>query len=161
MTQIFCCHGGIPEPSMCPNLSAINCIPVQLPLPFEQSQLAWNLMWNDPVRVSFQFLSTTVLENIRDNTFPPCVSDVRHFRFIEGWNSVSKWICIQQSTRNGSMLYIGSFQCVFSETWIVSYHSGSWISSHRRVCKCFFFRFSIMIDVSSLLRLVFLCSYYY
>ncbi|XP_037032307.1 serine/threonine-protein phosphatase PPQ-like [Bradysia coprophila] len=50
--RIFCCHGGIPEPSMCPNLLDINNIPVHLPLPFEQSQLAWNLMWNDPVRLS-------------------------------------------------------------------------------------------------------------
>lgn len=53
--KIFCCHGGIPPPWICSDLSAIQEIPVPLPLPELQSELAWNLMWNDPVRVSWGF----------------------------------------------------------------------------------------------------------
>lgn len=49
--QIFCCHGGIPPPWHFSDLKAINHIPVPLPLPDQQSDLAWNLMWNDPFRV--------------------------------------------------------------------------------------------------------------
>lgn len=45
---MFCCHGGIPPPWLCPKASAINDIPSPLSLPDQQSQLAWNLMWNDP-----------------------------------------------------------------------------------------------------------------
>lgn len=52
-TKIFCCHGGIPPPWVCSDLSHIENIPVPLPMPENQSELAWNLMWNDPVRVLF------------------------------------------------------------------------------------------------------------
>lgn len=48
--QLFCCHGGIPPPWLCPAISAINDIPVPLNQPDTQSSLAWELMWNDPVR---------------------------------------------------------------------------------------------------------------
>ncbi|XP_044272229.1 uncharacterized protein LOC123016057 isoform X3 [Tribolium madens] len=48
--RVFCCHGGIPPPWLCPVVSAINDIPSLLNEPQEQSSLAWELMWNDPIR---------------------------------------------------------------------------------------------------------------
>ncbi|CAH1182328.1 unnamed protein product [Phyllotreta striolata] len=48
--KIFCCHGGVPPPWLCPVITAINEIPVPLSQPDAQSSLAWEIMWNDPVR---------------------------------------------------------------------------------------------------------------
>ncbi|XP_068085151.1 uncharacterized protein [Anabrus simplex] len=48
--KIFCCHGGIPAPWACPGINAINAIPSPLTNPNE-SELAWQLMWNDPIRL--------------------------------------------------------------------------------------------------------------
>ncbi|XP_021203434.1 uncharacterized protein LOC101741294 isoform X2 [Bombyx mori] len=48
--KVFCCHGGIPPPWVCPLITAIEKIPTPLPKPAEQSSLAWELLWNDPVR---------------------------------------------------------------------------------------------------------------
>ncbi|XP_030745239.1 uncharacterized protein LOC115874277 isoform X2 [Sitophilus oryzae] len=48
--KVFCCHGGCPPPWLCPALSAINDIPSVLSQPETQSSLAWELMWNDPVK---------------------------------------------------------------------------------------------------------------
>ncbi|KAK9883558.1 hypothetical protein WA026_001735 [Henosepilachna vigintioctopunctata] len=48
--SVFCCHGGIPPPWLCPVISCINEIPVPLGRPDEQSALAWEIMWNDPIR---------------------------------------------------------------------------------------------------------------
>ncbi|XP_017773342.1 PREDICTED: uncharacterized protein LOC108560344 [Nicrophorus vespilloides] len=48
--KIFCCHGGIPPPWLCPIATAINNIPNPLPQPDIQSSLAWELMWNDPIK---------------------------------------------------------------------------------------------------------------
>ncbi|RZF36568.1 hypothetical protein LSTR_LSTR010679 [Laodelphax striatellus] len=48
--QIFCCHGGIPPPWLCPTMESINEIPLELSDPEEQSPLAWGLLWNDPIR---------------------------------------------------------------------------------------------------------------
>lgn len=50
VVQAFCCHGGIPPPWVCPLISAIDKIPVPLPRPVEQSSIAWELLWNDPIR---------------------------------------------------------------------------------------------------------------
>lgn len=51
--RIFCCHGGIPPPWVCIDIGQqIERIPVPLPLPDQQSDLAWSLMWNDPIRPS-------------------------------------------------------------------------------------------------------------
>ncbi|XP_073942307.1 uncharacterized protein isoform X3 [Choristoneura fumiferana] len=47
--KVFCCHGGIPPPWVCPLISAIDKVPVPLPKPAEQSSIAWELLWNDPV----------------------------------------------------------------------------------------------------------------
>ena len=44
-------HGGIPLPVLGVGLiSSINDIPADLPDPMEQSPLAWDIMWNDPIR---------------------------------------------------------------------------------------------------------------
>lgn len=47
--KIFCCHGGVPPPWLCPFLKAINDIPNPLTYPDQQSALAWEIMWNDPL----------------------------------------------------------------------------------------------------------------
>ncbi|KAK4874556.1 hypothetical protein RN001_013916 [Aquatica leii] len=48
--KVFCCHGGIPPPWLCPTVAAIHSVPCPLSNPDEQSALAWELMWNDPIR---------------------------------------------------------------------------------------------------------------
>lgn len=51
MFQIFCAHGGIPSPLHGNGkMEIINSIPVPLPNPEIESPLAWELMWNDPIR---------------------------------------------------------------------------------------------------------------
>lgn len=49
--KIFCVHGGIPHPDHGGGyISAINDIPTNLSNPSEDCPLAWEIMWNDPVR---------------------------------------------------------------------------------------------------------------
>ena len=49
--QIFCTHGGIPRPCHGGGmLSAIRELPVVLSDPETQCELAWELMWSDPIR---------------------------------------------------------------------------------------------------------------
>jgi len=49
--QIFCVHGGIPLPSQGGGLvSSIDNIPSVLFDPEKQSNMAWELMWGDPLR---------------------------------------------------------------------------------------------------------------
>ena len=53
LLQIFTTHGGIPSEDLYPGLTlteAINNIPTPLSDPETQSPLAWELMWNDPIR---------------------------------------------------------------------------------------------------------------
>lgn len=45
--HIFCCHGGIPMSSQ--SIKDINNVPCPLSDPENQSPLAWELMWNDPL----------------------------------------------------------------------------------------------------------------
>ncbi|CAH1800796.1 unnamed protein product, partial [Owenia fusiformis] len=48
--KIFCVHGGIPSiHELGGKIEAINKIPVPLKDPEEESQLAWEIMWSDPV----------------------------------------------------------------------------------------------------------------
>lgn len=55
LLQIFCVHGGIPHPKFGGGLlSSINDIPVRLPDPFEECDLAWEIMWNDPLRLGLR-----------------------------------------------------------------------------------------------------------
>jgi hypothetical protein len=49
--QVFCVHGGIPAPKDGNGyIAAINNIPVPLPDPEADSQLAWEILWSDPLR---------------------------------------------------------------------------------------------------------------
>lgn len=48
--KVFCCHGGIPPPWVCPLITAIDKVPVPLTKPAEQSSIAWELLWNDPIK---------------------------------------------------------------------------------------------------------------
>ncbi|KAF6209058.1 hypothetical protein GE061_014801 [Apolygus lucorum] len=52
--QIFCCHGGIPKPSTCESLAAIDAISCPLPDPGD-NKLAWSLLWNDPQKVGYNY----------------------------------------------------------------------------------------------------------
>lgn len=45
--QIFCIHGGIPNIEG--SLSEIDKIPCPLRNPEMESDLAWQIMWNDPI----------------------------------------------------------------------------------------------------------------
>jgi diadenosine tetraphosphatase ApaH/serine/threonine PP2A family protein phosphatase len=49
--KVFCVHGGIPLPTLGDGLiSSIAEVPVNLSDPMEESLLAWDIMWNDPIR---------------------------------------------------------------------------------------------------------------
>ena len=49
--QIFCVHGGIPTPEVDGGfVDAIMRVPVPLKNPEDECQLAWDIMWSDPVR---------------------------------------------------------------------------------------------------------------
>ncbi|XP_065157541.1 uncharacterized protein [Atheta coriaria] len=50
--KLFCCHGGIPPPWLCPSVEAINRIPKPLAHPDLKSPLAWEILWNDPIKSS-------------------------------------------------------------------------------------------------------------
>jgi hypothetical protein len=52
MFQVFCVHGGIPSPKDGNGyLAAIKNIPVPLADPEADSQLAWEILWSDPLRL--------------------------------------------------------------------------------------------------------------
>ncbi|KAL0895199.1 hypothetical protein ABMA27_013640 [Loxostege sticticalis] len=59
--KVFCCHGGIPPPWVCPLISAIDKVPVPLTRPAEQSSIAWELLWNDPIKPN-KMTATLALE---------------------------------------------------------------------------------------------------
>ena len=53
--QIFCVHGGIPGPEQDSLLiDNINKVPCPLKDPETESQLAWEIMWSDPIRSVLQ-----------------------------------------------------------------------------------------------------------
>ncbi|KAJ2953956.1 hypothetical protein O0L34_g1593 [Tuta absoluta] len=58
--KVFCCHGGIPPPWVCPLITAIDKVPVPLVRPSEQSTIAWELLWNDPVKPNKLTASTAM-----------------------------------------------------------------------------------------------------
>ena len=47
-------HGGIPVPDTASKgiVTAINDVPTRLPDPINESELAWDLLWNDPIRLA-------------------------------------------------------------------------------------------------------------
>ena len=50
--QIFCVHGGIPSPDNAGGyIEEIKHIPKPLPDPEQQSPLAWEILWSDPIRL--------------------------------------------------------------------------------------------------------------
>jgi len=52
MLKIFCAHGGIPPPWIGNGLlQSVNTIACPLPKPEEMSELAWELMWSDPLHL--------------------------------------------------------------------------------------------------------------
>ncbi|XP_039764447.1 uncharacterized protein LOC120636936 [Pararge aegeria] len=66
--KVFCCHGGIPPPWVCPLVSAIDKIPTPLPRPHDQSAIAWELLWNDPVKAN-KITATLALELAANDGF--------------------------------------------------------------------------------------------
>lgn len=68
-SRIFCCHGGIPAPWLCPAASAINSVPVPLSKP-DTCSIAWELMWNDPLKLKGkQIPQRTVMELLAQDGF--------------------------------------------------------------------------------------------
>ncbi|XP_068748492.1 uncharacterized protein [Montipora capricornis] len=64
--KIFCVHGGIPLPSQGDGLvSSIDNIPRDLSEPEAQSQLAWELMWGDPLRA--EDVDSEVVDELKKN----------------------------------------------------------------------------------------------
>nr|CAD7453230.1 unnamed protein product [Timema tahoe] len=47
--QVLCYQGGIPPAWLCPVVTAVDSIPCPLPNSQEDSALAWDIMWNDPM----------------------------------------------------------------------------------------------------------------
>ncbi|CAF1064943.1 unnamed protein product [Rotaria sordida] len=70
--QILCVHGGIPSPTSCPGdfISTVNRIPIPLYAPEKQSDLAWQLMWNDPKSGDTSDCCGVRPEMIRDKQHP-------------------------------------------------------------------------------------------
>lgn len=54
--SIFCVHGGIPAPWTGNTLDAIMAVTCPLSMP-ETNQLAWNLLWNDPIHVCPRYIN--------------------------------------------------------------------------------------------------------
>ena len=44
---IFCAHGGIPKAAL--TLEEIGTVPVEMDNPFQQSTIAWEILWSDPM----------------------------------------------------------------------------------------------------------------
>ncbi|KAK2170289.1 hypothetical protein LSH36_3g04007 [Paralvinella palmiformis] len=66
--KIFCVHGGIPSADAESGggyIGAINEIPVPLRDPEEESLLAWDILWSDPVNPDF--LTTEELDTLKEN----------------------------------------------------------------------------------------------
>ncbi|KAK2548573.1 Serine/threonine-protein phosphatase 2B catalytic subunit [Acropora cervicornis] len=64
--KIFCVHGGIPLPSQGGGfVSSIDSIPSDLSEPETQSQLAWELMWGDPLRP--EDVNPNVIDELKKN----------------------------------------------------------------------------------------------
>ncbi|CAI9741501.1 serine serine/threonine-protein phosphatase PP1 isozyme 1-like [Octopus vulgaris] len=64
--KIFCTHGGIPSPVHGNGkMEIINSIPVPLPNPEEESPLAWELMWNDPI--GLDQITPEMLQSLKEN----------------------------------------------------------------------------------------------
>ena len=61
LSQVFCVHGGIPLPTLGKGLiTSIAEVPVTLSDPMEESPLAWDIMWNDPIRYSCIHITHTI-----------------------------------------------------------------------------------------------------
>lgn len=63
--KIFCCHGGIPPPWLCPRIDDIDSIPCPLIQPEEESVLAWEIMWNDPIKT--EHITPTIAQEMDAN----------------------------------------------------------------------------------------------
>ncbi|KAL4223534.1 hypothetical protein ACF0H5_017005 [Mactra antiquata] len=64
--KIFCVHGGIPMPGLEGGLiDAINKVPNPLKNPEDDSMLAWDIMWSDPV--SLDVLTPETIQELKEN----------------------------------------------------------------------------------------------
>ncbi|CAL4139946.1 unnamed protein product, partial [Meganyctiphanes norvegica] len=63
--KIFCIHGGIPKLGVSDGLSELRKIPCPLPRPDLQSNIAWQMMWNDPVAA--EELTDETVTQLKDN----------------------------------------------------------------------------------------------
>lgn len=94
--RIFCAHGGIPSAgSGAYKISDLNSLPCPLPNPEEQSVVAWEMLWNDPVNnqvsvlINFSCPEFYILVlagiwgNHRDNSSTS--RDSSRGRFVQNW----------------------------------------------------------------------------
>lgn len=65
--RVFCVHGGIPSPENEGGgyIEAINKIPVPLPDPEEDSPMAWEILWSDPI--SLDMVSPEVMKDMKEH----------------------------------------------------------------------------------------------
>ncbi|XP_060578202.1 uncharacterized protein LOC132735281 [Ruditapes philippinarum] len=64
--KIFCVHGGIPMPELDGGfIDAINKVPNPLKNPEDESTLAWDIMWSDPV--SLDVLTPETIQELKEN----------------------------------------------------------------------------------------------
>ncbi|XP_060558569.1 uncharacterized protein LOC132718844, partial [Ruditapes philippinarum] len=62
---IFCVHGGIPMPELDGGfIDAINKVPNSLKNPEDESALAWDIMWSDPV--SLDVLTPETIQELKE-----------------------------------------------------------------------------------------------
>lgn len=65
--KIFCVHGGIPTPERDGGLiDAINKVPVPLKHAEEESPMAWDIMWSDPV--SLDVLTPEIITELKEKS---------------------------------------------------------------------------------------------
>ncbi|XP_052800805.1 uncharacterized protein LOC128231722 isoform X1 [Mya arenaria] len=64
--KIFCVHGGIPAPELDGGLvESINKVPHPLKNPEDESPLAWDIMWSDPI--SLDVLTPEAIVDLKEN----------------------------------------------------------------------------------------------
>ncbi|KAJ8726686.1 hypothetical protein PYW07_001384 [Mythimna separata] len=141
--KVFCCHGGLPPPWVCPVITAIDKVPVPLPRPAEQSSIAWELLWNDPVKLVY---STWMITRCSS----PWVCDHRHRQgagaaaapggaelhrvgaAVERPRQVPVPLPrpAEQSSIAWELLWNDPVKLVYS-TWMITRCSSPWVCDHR------------------------------
>lgn len=78
--KLFCCHGGIPPPWLCPRIDDIDSIPCPLTQPEDESVLAWEIMWNDPIKT--EHITPAIAQEMDANEGFACNTSRKTGRFF-------------------------------------------------------------------------------